>query len=87
MVRKYATLYVFVVILLVVIIAAPAVVGSMKSLTFYTKLYDGSTSLPSFADGLFQPRNQNHNDTGKGSGKWTHSWTTKTSLSTWSTKA
>ncbi|ODV84609.1 glycosyltransferase family 48 protein [[Candida] arabinofermentans NRRL YB-2248] len=83
MVRKYATLYSVVLVMFVVIIAAPAVVGSMKSVDIEKSAGD----LPDFAEGLFQPRHQNNNDTGYGSSGTTHHWTTKTSLKTWSTKA
>ena len=81
MIRKYSALYFFVLIVFVVLIAAPAVVGAMDLVNF------DDISLPSFAEGLFQPRHQSNNDTGFGSGTYKPHWTTTTSLKTFSTKA
>lgn len=81
MIRKYSVLYFAVLILFVILIAAPAVVGSLNLVDF------DSLDLPEFAEGLFQPRHQNNNDTGTGSGSYKPKWTTSTSLHTWSTKA
>ncbi|KAG7701329.1 hypothetical protein KL930_000217 [Ogataea haglerorum] len=83
MVRKYSTLYFGILIIFVVLIAAPAAVGSMKSVDIEKQI----GTLPKFAEGLFQPRHQDNNDTGFGTSGLTHHWTTTTSLATWSTKA
>lgn len=85
MIRKYASLYCAVLLGFVVMIAAPAAVGSMKNVDIASVLPD----LPDIATGLFQPRHQDNNDTGSNTVRsWTtYSWTTKTSISTWSTKA
>lgn len=79
MVRKYSVLYYTVLIIFIVLIAAPAVVGSLKGVTI------GEGDLPSFANGLFQPRHQDNNDTVV-SGNYHPHWTTTTSLQTFSTK-
>ncbi|GMM30708.1 1,3-beta-D-glucan synthase [Martiniozyma asiatica (nom. inval.)] len=80
MVKKYSILYYTILIVFVVLIAAPAVVGSLKSVNF------DNLNLPEFADGLFQPRHQDNNDTGSGSGSYHPHWTTSSSLRTFSTK-
>ncbi|ABN65699.2 1,3-beta-D-glucan synthase subunit (BGS3) (GSC2) [Scheffersomyces stipitis CBS 6054] len=84
MVRKYCSLYFLILVIFVVIIAAPAVAGSKlpKSL--------GTNIDISFAKGLFQPRKVDNNDTGPNRPKhytWpaylsnksqaTHNYTTK----------
>ncbi|CUM62500.1 uncharacterized protein PRCAT00000051001 [Priceomyces carsonii] len=83
MVRKYCTLYFAVLVLFVIIIAAPAVAGSKvpKSL--------GSTLTGPFS-GLFQPRHVDNNDTGKNRPKsytWTYYTTKDPKTSSYSTKA
>ncbi|CDK25604.1 unnamed protein product [Kuraishia capsulata CBS 1993] len=84
MVRKYCSLYFLILIIFAALIIGPAVAAS------HVDINNDLDSLPDFADGLFQPRHQNNNDTGTKSlkHKWTtYSWTTKTKLKTWSTKA
>ncbi|CAI8510676.1 hypothetical protein BOH78_3781 [Pichia kudriavzevii] len=80
MIKKYSVLYYTVLVIFVALIAAPAVVGGLKNVNVTP------TDLPEFADGLFQPRHQNNNDTGFGSGSYHPHWTTTTSLVTFSTK-
>lgn len=58
MVRKYCTLYFLILILFVIIIAAPAVGASHVP-------KDLGSSLTGIAQGLFQPRGVDNNDTGK----------------------
>ncbi len=58
MVRKYATLYFIVLIFFLILLIAPAVAGKMIDTDSL------SDKLPSFADGLIQPANQDNNDTG-----------------------
>ncbi|KAG7832033.1 hypothetical protein KL920_000368 [Ogataea angusta] len=83
MVRKYSVLYFGIFIIFIVLIAAPAAVGSLKNVDIEKQV----GTLPEFAEGLFQPRHQDNNDTGYGTSGLTHHWTTTTSLATWSTKA
>lgn len=77
MVRRYTTLYFMVLLLFVIIIAAPAVGGKFLPKDF------GSSYDSGIMKGLFQPKKQNNNDTGKAA---PHSFSTMTpSLSTWKT--
>ncbi|SGZ48571.1 CIC11C00000002814 [Sungouiella intermedia] len=63
MVRKYCTLYFLILVLFVVIIAAPAVAA--------THIPDDiGTSLSGVFQGVFQPRGTSKNDTGKVSSWW-----------------
>jgi 1,3-beta-glucan synthase len=66
MVRKYCTLYFAILVLFIVIIAAPAIASSHVNLASVT------SNLPSFANGLFQPRDYSNNDTGpnRPNGSW-----------------
>lgn len=57
MVRKYCTLYFAVLVLFVIIIAAPAAASSHVSESI-------GSSLSGIASGLFQPRHAKNNDTG-----------------------
>lgn len=77
MVRRYCTLYFSVLALFVILIVAPAVASSYVA-------KDAGQTLSGIAEGIFQPRGQDHNDTGKNA---TWVMTTTPSLSTWSTKA
>ncbi|TID29798.1 hypothetical protein CANINC_001613 [Pichia inconspicua] len=80
MIKKYSVLFYTMMVIFVALIAAPAVVGSLKNVDI------NGNGLPEFADGLFQPRHQDNNDTGFGSGSYEPHWTTTTSLVTFSTK-
>lgn len=80
MVKKYATMYFLLMLLFVVLLVAPAVAG---------KQFNSSSiinSLPSFAEGLFQPTGQSTNDTGKNFPSTISTMTTTPSLSSYSTK-
>lgn len=63
MVRKYCTLYFLILILFVIVIAAPAVAASHIP-------DDIGTSLSGVFQGIFQPRGTNKNDTGEVSTWW-----------------
>lgn len=58
MVRKYATLYFGILLLFLILVIAPAVAGKQVDVESLT------SSLPSFAEGLIQPTDQDNNDTG-----------------------
>ena len=60
MVRKYITLYCAVLVLFIVVIAAPAIAAGQVSAT----LDDTVNGSGGFTDGLMQPRKQKNNDTG-----------------------
>lgn len=66
MVRKYCTLYFGILIIFVALIVGPSVASN------YVNLNSITADLPSFANGLFQPRNYSNNDTGpnKPSTEW-----------------
>jgi 1,3-beta-glucan synthase len=81
MIKKYSVLFYTIMVIFIALIAAPAVVGSLKGVDIHA-----TAEFPSFADGLFQPRHQDNNDTGFGSGSYHPRWTTTTSLVTFSTK-
>lgn len=81
MIKKYSVLYYTVFVTFIALIAAPAVVGSLKSVNIKP-----TDEFPDFASGLFQPRHQDNNDTGFGSGSYHPHWTTTSSLATFSTK-
>ena len=63
MVRKYCTLYFAILVLFVVVIAAPAVASK------FIKKNLGSKMTGTF-QGIFQPRGTHNNDTGKVSTWW-----------------
>ena len=59
MVKKYASLYFAILLLFLILIIAPAAAGKSMDTSSISK------NLPDFADGLFQPVDQNNNDTGE----------------------
>lgn len=80
MIKKYSVLYYTVFAAFIALIAAPAAIGSLKTVDIHP-----TQEFPEFATGLFQPRHQDNNDTGFGSGSYHPHWTTTTSLATFST--
>jgi 1,3-beta-glucan synthase len=80
MVRKYLSLY-----LLILVIFAGAIVGPAVASSYVPKDL-GSTLTGAFSN-LFQPRDQDNNDTGPSFSSLSHYYTSTPSLSTWSTKA
>lgn len=79
MIKRYTALYFTILIFFVILIAAPAVAGGFVSDTIEKNLQSGITK------GLYQPKHQDNNDTGKKAPK---SFLTVTpSLSTWKTIA
>jgi len=78
MVKKYATLYFFVLIVYVVAIVAPAAAGPSMDVKTITDPLEGSP-----AGGLIQPKNQSINDTHTlGSYSWSSTWTLSANYST-----
>ena len=80
MIKKYSVMYYSVFAAFIALIAAPAAIGSLKTVNIQP-----TQEFPEFATGLFQPRHQDNNDTGFGSGSYRPRWTTSTSLVTFST--
>lgn len=84
MVKKYSSLYFLILIIFAACIVGPAVAAS------HVNLDQIDNNLPSSGIfvGILQPRNQDNNDTGTGLSTYSgHYYTTKPTMTTWSTKA